>query len=196
MKIYYVAILVLLVLSSYGQCQTNVWQERQEIIDGYKTIYDLNSWIGQTKTNYLCLVTNWTPIFSALGITNGYTHWSERYTNGCGDSSYYFNPTNNTNVEIHLKVVEAQTVSNANEILVLGEFMPNPKWEDPLPRGDTNGVDVGDRCYVRQFSIPDIIWFCRNNVQVTLSSSPTGTYSVVGIASNLDQQILQKSLGE
>jgi len=158
-----------------------------------KTQYNFTNWVGTTKTNYTFLATNWVPNFSSIGITNFILRDEGVWTNNRKESVYLFHPTSNLNVIIDCRIYEREGVTNAQDAMM--EDFATCAAIQPFPSGASNGVNVGDRCYLGYpTNVNADIVFSRNNVFVTVLVDATN-YSIKSIAEEMDNQIKNISTG-
>jgi hypothetical protein len=159
-----------------------------------KDMYGYTNWVGQTKINYSHAVTNWTPDFARLGISNDFVRsFPGQYTNGNKSSVFFIVPTNDVNTIVKLTVYERSSVTNAHEAMI--ERYTEYVYGNPFSLGVTTGVDIGDRCYVKFRSGKCVyLSLVRNNIQLTLSCLTSNAYSVVSIGEELDGQLVKSSV--
>ncbi len=172
---------------------------RDEWMDIYRSRYGFTNWVGQTKTNYVCLATNWVPDLAALAITNVPNRYISTNQYGTVVSDFSFIATNDATVDLNLRTYATRSVTNAHEYII-ADFS-ECTGPDPFVEGGGQGLDIGDRCYIGPMTNDDCMWFVRNNVLVRLDAhsddiSRTNLYSVVGLARALDEQIRKISVGE
>jgi len=162
-------------------------------LDGTKEAYGFTNWVGQTQTNYTCLVTNWVPNLEACGVTNVAPATTVVTDEGIRDTTYFFSPTNTTNVVIELKVIHALGVTNAHCAMM--EKFSLYQAPGVFPLGTTNTIIVGDRCYASATNPCPGVDFVRNNVYVSIDSYE-GTCDVRNVAVALDNQLKAISTGQ
>lgn len=184
----YAALLMLVLLANLGQVPSFA----DEFVDDLKKCYGFTNWVGSTETKYSCLVTNWVPNFTTLGVSNLISAQEGTWYNGSKNSAYFFHPTNMPDATVDLRVQERPSVTEAHNAMM--DVFSNCSAIQPFPIGATNTVKVGDRCY---FGYPPNTYssiFCvRNNVFLTISADLTNC-SVRAIAVDLDNQLKAISL--
>jgi hypothetical protein len=186
---WYAALLALMLLTNLGQ----VLSFADDFVDDLKGRYGFTNWVGNTETNYSCLVTNWVPTFATFGVTNLISTQEGTWANGSKDSAYFFHPTNKPDATVDLRVQERPGVTDAHNAMM--ELFGNCSAIQPFPLGTTNTVKVGDRCYLGYpTNAYNRIFFVRNNVFLSVSANQTNC-SVQAIAEYLDNQLKAISVG-
>lgn len=186
---WYAALLALMLLTNLGQ----VLSFADDFVDDLKGRYGFTNWVGNTETNYSCLVTNWAPTFATFGVTNLISTQEGTWANGSKDSAYFFHPTNKPDATVDLRVQERPGVTDAHNAMM--ELFGNCSAIQPFPLGTTNTVQVGDRCYLGYpTNAYNRIFFVRNNVFLSVSANQTNC-SVQATAEYLDNQLKAISVG-
>jgi hypothetical protein len=188
---------VVLLVFSVGICnaQQKWWSGvvSTSRVNAAKEQFDFDEWGGVTETNYAHTVTNWIVSQTPPGFTNLSSWTSVAATN---DSEVvrengYTVVDGSTLAQWRIHTWEFSAVSNAHEMMV-ARFA----WSTvPLGRiddGEDSGANVGDKCY--GLSLPkSMFWFCRNNVFVEIAAPVTSFSSCLGVATNLDLDIMDAS---
>ena len=180
--------LLVLLLACLGQVPALA----DEFVDDLKRCYGFTNWVGNTETNYSCLVTNWVPNFTMFGVSNLISALEGPWANGSKNSDYFFHPTNKPDAIVHLRVQETPSVTDAHNVMM--NVFGTCSAIQPFHVGTTNALKVGDRCYLGY--PPNTysgIFFVRNNVFIIVSAGSTN-YSVRTIAVDLDNQLKAISL--
>lgn len=157
-------------------------------------IYGFTNWAGTTVTNYSRTVTNWIPDFSVVGETNVAAPYQSPWTNGEKNATYLVHPDANPTETWDVRVRERGSVAEAHMAMMQDFAMSMAR--QPFPSGISNGVSLGDVCYLGYpATAQTAVVFSRNNILLVISTDPTGG-SVTNLAAALDQQILGLSLDE
>ncbi|MEI6972899.1 MAG: hypothetical protein WCL44_15455 [bacterium] len=165
-------------------------------LEDAKACYGFTNWAGQTKTNYVCLATNWVPDLAALSATNVLSQDSDTNASGTVSSTSMFQAPYNAPYTILVDAYAELSVTNAQRHM-LGYFS-GCSWH-PFVEGTSVSVVIGDRCYLGPGTNDTEVYFVRNNVFVRVNSIEgcgTGRCSVVNLARSLDEQIRKISVGE
>ncbi|MEI6972764.1 MAG: hypothetical protein WCL44_14760 [bacterium] len=87
-------------------------------LDACKAAYGFTNWVGQTKTNYVRLATNWVPDLAVLSMTNIRSASIETNAGVSVFSMFMCRATNDASVVIDVRTHSCLSVSNAHESLM------------------------------------------------------------------------------
>jgi hypothetical protein len=155
-------------------------------IEHRNSLYRFGEWGGQTTARYDNLLTNWTPDFAALGVTNFLLRAEGIWTNAQKAANYLWEDPTIPGVPIRLRTWEGNDVLSAHGALLDQSAIIADA--EPLPLASTLGIDLGDRSYL-EWGATDSFLFVRNNVLIYLSGGP----SALRLARLLDSQLLMHS---
>lgn len=184
----------ILVSVLFGEPRPVVAQGDEVGLEMGKADYGFTNWVGVVATNYARCVTNWTPDWAALGVTNLVLNRTETEAAGKRAGDYAFHPQGAPWGTVALSVLESESVLAAHNVLI-GELAES-QIGTLFRLGATNGVSIGDRCYLSpSTNLYAGVLFVRNNVVVEVVAWENG-HSVTGIAQNLDEQLKARSTGQ
>jgi hypothetical protein len=164
--------------------------DHPELVARFKGQYGFDAWKGVCKTNYSRLVTDWRPPPDVTNRTVGTYSRIDADEEGRGGFMSWCVP-NDPEQLVDLHYWEAGSSLAAKEVMVI---MLSARNGPPPVLGTSVGIDLGDRCYVCPGLVSNNVAFVRNNVFVCIYAG--STYSVVGIAQRMDEDLLRRSLAQ
>lgn len=161
-----------------------------ERVGHVKHLYGFTNWHGTKMTNYTSTVTNWSPNFMNLGITQLLRSVRRVLNNGGIDSFYILKPKDHQASTLYVEVGERQNLNDAQ--LAMMESFSERSGIQPFRIGATNGLGLGDRCYfVGPVSAPLGVDFVRNNLFISVLQPGASTNNItLDVAQELDRQAL------
>jgi|GEM_PF-2907672 len=185
------AVFQLSLISKSGR--TNTHEQAIAERDAIYQSFHFQDWAEKTDFSYKSTVTNWTPDFTSLIATNvGFADYG-KWVNGRRDSDYFVFPDNARTDMMVLRVSERESVWEAHKALMSKLYLQSLMYDFHL--GDTNTIEVGDRCYLSAYTNnPFSILFVRNNVFVCLEKSSNKTNSICrDVACAVDKALIVAS---